>query len=89
MALQLEDRRARPDQAADTQLGRWLSPLHLRLRLVSADAASQPGSHGWLEDEGRLVLHRRALLERLRRLPGYGRWTELGGQLHLAEEVRP
>lgn len=89
LVLQLEDRRARPDQAEDTQLGQWVSPLHLRLRLISADAGSPPGSHGWLEDEGRLVLHRRALLERLRGSPGYGRWMEMGGQLHLAEEVRP
>ena len=89
LVLQLEDRRARPDQAEDTQLGQWVSPLHLRLRLISAEAGSPPGSHGWLEDEGRLVLHRRALLERLRGSPGYGRWMEMGGQLHLAEEVRP
>jgi putative multicomponent Na+:H+ antiporter subunit B len=88
MALRLEDRRRSPDPQPEERLCQWLSPLHLRLRLVEAGA--DPGRcHGWLEDGGRLVLRQRALLERLRRCPGYGPWCDAGGALLLDAQVTP
>lgn len=83
MALLLEDRRSKPDPGPEERLSQWLSPLHLRLRLI--DGPSEPGDcHGWLEDGGRLVLRRGPLLERLRRSPGYQQWLDAGGALSLA-----
>ena len=88
MALRLEDRRSGPDPQPEERLCQWIGPLHLRLRLVEA-GADRDRCHGWLEDGGRLVLRQRALLERLRRCPGYGPWCDAGGALLLDPEVTP
>ncbi|MFN9872580.1 MAG: hydrogenase subunit MbhD domain-containing protein [Cyanobacteriota bacterium] len=88
MALRLEDRRSGRDPLPEERLSQWISPLHLRLRLV--DAGSDPDRcHGWLADGGRLVLRQPALLERLRCCPGYRHWCEAGGALILDPEVAP
>jgi putative multicomponent Na+:H+ antiporter subunit B len=87
MALQLEDRRLIADQETETRLGQWLSPLHLRLRLIRVDAGPPPSCHGWLEDGGRLVVHHPPLAERLRLAPGYALWSQAGGALCLAGEI--
>jgi putative multicomponent Na+:H+ antiporter subunit B len=87
MALRLEDRRTHRDPAAEARLSHWLSPLHLRLRLI--EERSDPlDCHGWLEDGGRLVLRGGALLERLQQSPGYGPWREGGGALRLDPRVQ-
>lgn len=96
MALRLHDRRlvaATADPAlVEQQLADWISPLHLRLRLLAdppeAEAARQ-ALHGWLESERRLVLRHPALAQRLQGCRGYRRWLEQGGELVIAEEARP
>ncbi|MEB3184535.1 MAG: hydrogenase subunit MbhD domain-containing protein [Cyanobacteriota bacterium] len=76
----------------ESQLADWISPLYLRLRLVSdppdAEAARQR-LHGWLESDRRLVLRRSVLAERLQGCRGYQRWLEQGGELLIAEEGQP
>lgn len=86
MALRLEDRRSGRDPQPEEQLSAWISPLHLRLRLI------EPGTdpdrcHGWLEDGQRLVLLHPPLLEKLRQQPGHGEWRDSGGSLLLEAEV--
>ncbi|MEB3306517.1 MAG: hydrogenase subunit MbhD domain-containing protein [Cyanobacteriota bacterium] len=96
MALRLHDRRP-PDASTGLdseveQLAEWISPLHLRLRLVSdppADAMAPRGLHGWLESERRLVLRQPGLARRLQACRGYQLWIEQGGELVIAEEDQP
>ncbi|MEB3296396.1 MAG: hydrogenase subunit MbhD domain-containing protein [Cyanobacteriota bacterium] len=101
MALRLHDRRPPTSAAAagaaeadsvEKQLADWISPLYLRLRLVSdppdAEAARQR-LHGWLESDRRLVLRRSVLAERLQACRGYQHWLEQGGELLIAEEGQP
>ncbi len=101
MALRLHDRRQPTSAAAaraaeadsvEKQLADWISPLYLRLRLVSdppdAEAARQR-LHGWLESDRRLVLRRSVLAERLQACRGYQHWLEQGGELLIAEEGQP
>jgi len=87
LALRLEDRRSLRDPAPELQLSDWISPLHLRLRLIH-DRSDAHDCHGWLEDGSRLVLRRRSLLERLQQCPGYSRWCAAGGVLSLAAGAR-
>lgn len=96
MALRLHDRRPFTGQAdssgVEKQLSDWISPLHLRLRLLpepSEGEAAQPGFHGWLESDRRLVLRHPVLLQRLQACPGYRRWLDQGGELVIAEGVTP
>lgn len=94
MALRLHDRRAAAADAAlvEKQLADWISPLHLRLRLLAdppeAETARQ-ALHGWLDSDRRLVLRHTALAQRLQGCRGYRRWLELGGELVIAEEAQP
>jgi putative multicomponent Na+:H+ antiporter subunit B len=83
MALRLEDRRSQPDPSRDAQLSAWIAPLHLRLRWQS-DA-----SHGWLNDNGQLVLLQPPLRRQLQQCPGYAAWRASGGEVHLASEPQP
>lgn len=94
MALRLHDRRpATADAAlAEKQLAGWISPLHLRLRLLPdppEDQTAGQGLHGWLESERRLVMRHAVLAQRLQGCRGYRRWLEQGGELVIAEEARP
>jgi putative multicomponent Na+:H+ antiporter subunit B len=96
MALRLHDRRlvaAGADSAlVEKQLTDWISPLHLRLRLLPdppEGEATRQALHGWLESDRRLVLRHPALAQRLQGCRGYRRWLELGGELVIAEEARP
>ena len=88
MALRLEDRRNDPDRQPEQRLIAWITPLHLRLRLVEAGTDPER-CHGWLEDGQRLVLRQRPLLERLQRQSGYGHWCDTGGALLLDPGVAP
>ena len=94
MALRLHDRRlvAAAGALVEQQLADWISPLHLRLRLLADPPEAETGRqalHGWLESERRLVLRHEALARRLQGCRGYRRWLEQGGELVIAEEVRP
>lgn len=93
MALRLEDRRSAAvaagegASAVEQQLSAWITPLHLRLRLLRAGEGASPAVHGWLEGERRLVLRRPALLRRLQACEGYGQWLASGGAVVMAEEA--
>jgi len=96
MALRLQDRRP-PASPADAglvnqQLADWISPLHLRLRLLAEPPDGEEGPrdlHGWLESERRLVVRQSVMAERLQACQGYRHWLEQGGELVIAEEGRP
>jgi putative multicomponent Na+:H+ antiporter subunit B len=89
MALRLEDRRSRPDPSRDAQLSAWIAHLHLRLRWQGNDEPGRNGSHGWLNDNGQLVLLQQPLRRQLEQCPGYAAWRASGGELHLASEPQP
>ena len=89
MALRLEDRRSQPDPSRDALLLAWITPLHLRLRWQRSDEAGQNASHGWLNDNGQLVLLQPPLRRQLQQCPGYAAWRASGGELHLASESQP
>ena len=86
MALRLDDRRTQSDPSRDAQLAAWIAPLHLRLRLNKPGNPAMTGSHGWLSDNGHLVLLQPQLLNKLEQCPGYGPWRASGGALHLSQE---
>lgn len=88
MALRLEDRRSQPDPKRDAQLSDWIAPLHLRLRWHQSGESDQSGSHGWLDDNGQLVLLQPPLRRQLQQCPGYAQWRASGGELHLASETQ-
>jgi hypothetical protein len=69
----------------------WIAPLHLRLRLrwQRSDEPGQNASHGWLNDDGQLVLLQTPLRRQLQQCPGYAEWRASGGELHLASESQP
>jgi len=83
MALRLEDRRSAPNPNQDLQLSAWIAPLHLRLRWQSGE------NHGWLNDNGELVLLQAPLYRKLQASQGYGQWCASGGVLQLAAEAQP
>ena len=89
MALRLEDRRSQPDPSRDAQLSAWIAPLHLRLRWQRNDEPGSNASHGWLDDNGELVLQQPALRRQLQQCPGYAAWRASGGEVHLASEPQP
>ena len=89
MALRLEDRRSQPDPSRDAQLSAWIAPLHLRLRWQRNDEPGRNASHGWLNDDGQLVLLQSPLRRQLQQCPGYAQWRASGGDLHLASESQP
>jgi putative multicomponent Na+:H+ antiporter subunit B len=89
MTLRLDDRRQEAG-GEEEDLLQWISPLNLRLRLMtSADMISGQTRvrHGWLEEGRTLVLTRAALAKRLRNTPGFERWQALGGSLRLQEDA--
>jgi putative multicomponent Na+:H+ antiporter subunit B len=89
MALRLEDRRSQPDPSRDAQLSAWIAPLHLRLRWQRGGEPGRSDSHGWLDDDGQLVLLQPPLRRQLQQCPGYAQWCASGGELHLASESQP
>jgi len=89
MALRLDDRRSHSDPSRDAQLVAWIAPLHLRLRLNKPGNPAVTGNHGWLDDDGQLVLVQPQLHDKLEQCPGYGLWRASGGELHLNQESQP
>jgi putative multicomponent Na+:H+ antiporter subunit B len=89
MALRLEDRRSKPDPSRDAQLMAWIAPLHLRLRWQRGDEPGQNAIHGWLNDDGQLVLLQPPLRRQLQQCQAYAEWRASGGELHLASESQP